>query len=251
MFLQAPPFFHQPIAHASSRPGLSRTVQVAAVADVQPGGRMGVHGMVVFGSPSTGLYMSHIPMFHKPHDMQAIFSVSFPGTDDFRDGLYTFQPQKFSLDDVLLGHLTTVRGTLYRGSFEGDGQPMRDVTVKVERVLGYTQLDMDSPPAPDLEYQVVGGGTRGRDAYLFHPISKPPDFDQIVRLDLSRSNLTAQDLASGVRLIIDGRADRVQDRLVQGTVQATVAGTDRQVTIAVDRVLSTLVGPDFTDGPAK
>lgn len=213
--------------------------------DTRPGGRMGVHGMVVFGSPATGLYMSHIPMFHHPHDVQAFFKVSFPGADVFEDGTYTFQPERFALDDVIDGRLDTFKGTLFRGSFEGDGKPMRDVTVKVERVIDAAALRHDTPVPSTLEYRVIG---TPQDAYVIHPITGAPDFDHLVRLDLSHSTLTAQDIAAGVRLVLP-RPDKVEERITSGAVEATVKGTDRKVTIAVDRVLSTLVGPDFTDGP--
>lgn len=241
-------FFQASVRVESAPRCIAHAPVVASVGDVHPGGRVGVHGMVVFGGADSGLYMSHIPMFHPPHDMQATFRVSLdpPTSQGFRDGLYTFQPERFSLDDLLLGNLTTMKGTLYRGSFEGDGIPLHDVSVKVERVLGYHTLTADSPAVPDLEYQVMG---TSRDAYLFHPIAQAPDFDHIVRLDLSHSTLTAKDIADGVRLVIAGRRNNVDDRLRTGAVQATVQGTDRVVQIGVARTLSILVGPDFTDGP--
>jgi hypothetical protein len=184
----------------------------------KPGGRMGVHGMVVFGSPSSGLYMSHIPMYMAPHDVQAYLKVTFPTTRSFQDGLYTFEPKRFSLDDLLLGRRNRMDGTLYQGSFEGNGKPLGSVTVKVETVLSANQLKSDTPLTPDLEYRVVG---TPQDAYLFHPLSKAPDFDQIVRLDLSKSTLSADDLEKGVTLVFPG-ADAVAQRLAPGVVQATV-----------------------------
>ncbi len=136
------------MAHGHTHPVES----MGAVADARPGGRVSVHGMVVFGSPSTGIYMSHIPMFHRPHDVQAIFKVTLPGDLAFQDGLYTFQPEPFSLDDVLLGRLDTMQGTLFRGSFEGDGKPLTAIDVKVERLLpGAQALKHDAPAVPGLE----------------------------------------------------------------------------------------------------
>jgi hypothetical protein len=208
----------------------------------QPGGRVSVHGMIVFGSPESGVYLSHIPMFHPPHDIQAIFRVSLPGTRSFQDGLYTFQPERFSLDDLIAGRLSTIKGTLYSGSFEGDGQSLEDMTIHIDRVLEAVQLYNDAPQAPALEYTVIG---TPQDAYLIHSIGKPPSFDQIVRLDLSQSTLTAADIQGSVHLVLSDRSDDVANHLAEGSIEANVAGTDRSVTVTVSKVLSILVGPMF------
>ena len=41
--------------------------------DFPAGQRVGTHGMIVFGDKQGGVFMSHIPMFHRPHDVQPIF----------------------------------------------------------------------------------------------------------------------------------------------------------------------------------
>lgn len=191
-------------------------------ADCRPGGRVGVHGMVVFGSPDSGVYMSHIPMYHAPHDMQAYFDISLPGTRKFQDGLYTFEPKKFSLDDLLSGQLNTIEGTLYQGNFEAGGKPLQDLTVRVNNVMEAKQLREDTPPEPVLEYEVLGNP---KDAYLIHPISKAPNFDQIARIDLSKSTLTEADIKAGVHIVLPGKSDDVANRLSEGTVNAKVEGT--------------------------
>ncbi|MCT8988416.1 hypothetical protein [Shewanella phaeophyticola] len=38
--------------------------------------KMGLHGMLLFGS-QYGLFASHLPMFHQPHNAQVVFKLSF------------------------------------------------------------------------------------------------------------------------------------------------------------------------------
>src|SRR5262249_30088456 len=73
-------------------------------------GRVGSHGMVAFGTPGEA-YVSHIPMFGPPHDVQAVVAGSFaaaPGGTlpaTLSDRLYTFVPDKMSLDAFRSGSL--------------------------------------------------------------------------------------------------------------------------------------------------
>ena len=93
-----------------------------------PGGHMGVHGMVMFGKN----YLSHIPMFHEPHDYQIIMDVHLDHPqigpeDNFGQSLHTFVPDKFSLGDLLNGKLEKIQGTVYEGNFEDGGKPVLGV----------------------------------------------------------------------------------------------------------------------------
>ncbi len=44
-----------------------------------PQEKPGFHGMVLVGQRRA--YLSHLPMFHSPHDYQAVFEVSLGPTD--------------------------------------------------------------------------------------------------------------------------------------------------------------------------
>src|SRR5262245_20487936 len=71
-------------------------------------GRVGSHGMVAFGKDANDVYLSHIPMFQAPHDVQLVAHGSFVGTGLPRtlgDRLYTFVPARMSLDALRLGSL--------------------------------------------------------------------------------------------------------------------------------------------------
>jgi hypothetical protein len=75
-------------------------VSGGAAADVT----YGEHGMALFGGKE-GLYASHLPMFHAPHDYQVILvHVADPATDaalrkrlDGKTALWTIAPEKFEL----------------------------------------------------------------------------------------------------------------------------------------------------------
>ncbi|MGE3974950.1 MAG: hypothetical protein AB7F59_10530 [Bdellovibrionales bacterium] len=53
---------------------LAMTLSLSMTAQADP---PSTHGMVVFGKNAT--YVSHLPMFHAPHDYQLVMKVSFSG----------------------------------------------------------------------------------------------------------------------------------------------------------------------------
>jgi hypothetical protein len=55
----------------------------------------------------------------------------------------------------------------------------------------------------------------GRDAELFlaHRISEPPDFDQILSVELAGSPLDEEDMKTGVEVVLPGRANTAKERL--------------------------------------
>ena len=140
-----------------------------------PGGRMGIHGMVLFGK--THHYLEHIPMFSPPHDVQAIFRVS--GIDgDYSTGTFTVEPaQKFSLDDLLQRRLQEFTGTIYRGNFEDGGQKLHEnVRITVDEVLLARDLPGSEPP-PGKESFVIG---EPGDTYVSAIITKARGVQKIV-----------------------------------------------------------------------
>jgi hypothetical protein len=202
--------------------------------------RMGSHGMVLFGRGGA-LYASHIPMFHPPHDVQLLLQVELSGKDvpgDFAKGLYTLDPQRFDLSELMAGRLHEFHAALYRGSFEGGGKVLaRDVTVRVRRVLHAAALRADAPALPHLRYLVVG---EGREGYLVHALGRAPDFDQVLRVKFEKP------LPAGVHVLeLPARANTADTRLTCGAVpSATLDGAPTHLDVAQE--LSFLRGPDFT-----
>ena len=200
--------------------------------------RMGTHGMVLFGHGGQ-LYASHIPMFHPPHDVQLLLQVALAGeARDFGDGLYTLEPERFDLSQLMAGGLKQFRATLYAGNFEGGGKALKKgVVVKVERVLHVAPLKADAPALPHLRYLVVGAG---KDAYLVHALGRAPDFDQVLRASFTKP------LPEGVHVLeVPGRANTPEARLAKGAVRdALLDGAPARFHVAQE--LSYLKGPEFT-----
>src|SRR4030095_4450266 len=99
-----------------------------------PDPTMGGHGMLVFGE--NVLYMSHLPMFMRPHNFQVLLEVDFD--EDVRrllvddreatgGGMYTWDPREFTIAELRpAGHGPASEpwvGNLVRGHFERGGQP--------------------------------------------------------------------------------------------------------------------------------
>ena len=151
----------------------------------------GVHGMVLFGGKQ-GLYASHLPMFHAPHDYQVLLQVRLadPALDarlrqqlDGHTALWTLEPERFELARLLPAApqpLRQFRATLVRGHFEHDGKAEAGygaAAIIVERVLLMRQLSPAPAANASARYVQVGDGTQ---RFLVKRIDSRPDFEHIV-----------------------------------------------------------------------
>jgi len=216
-----------------------------------PGGHVGVHGMVMFGKN----YLSHIPMFHEPHDYQIIMDVHLEhpqiGPDaNFGESLHTFVPDKFSLGDLLNGKLDKIQGTVFEGNFEDGGKPVLEgVTARIDEVLHSHHLADNQAAPAGLEYLLYGDR---QDAYLVHPIAGgTAGFDQILHVGLGQAQISEEELAQGVLVRLPGRPNEVGARLKDGEsgVSAVEASDGDALELSVKKELSCLVGPHFMHGP--
>lgn len=105
--------------------------------DFRPKGRVGTHGMLVFGSEGK-IYASHIPMLMAMHNVHVVFEVALfdehgaPYAADFTHTLHSIRPQRMSLDDVILGDKPSFAASLYQGNFEAtDAVHLGAVSVQV------------------------------------------------------------------------------------------------------------------------
>jgi hypothetical protein len=225
-------------------PTLLLSLLLSADPTPPPAGRPGVHGMVLFGA-GEHLYLSHIPMFHRPHDMQLLLSVGLehaqlkPG-HAFDDTGYTFEPERFDLDALVSGTLQTFTGTVYRGNFEGGGTPLfRDVRVRVRAVVYSARLNTAGPKAAELGYLAVGTPER---LYLVHRISAAPGFDQIL---VARATGKQTVPGRGEPLTLP-RADEEARRLRPGESAKARTARGGELPLEAVRELSLLRGPQFT-----
>jgi hypothetical protein len=152
-----------------------------------------VHGMLFFGGQK--LYVSHLPMYHAPHDYQAIAQVSIgpeaqaayladqkahPGQK-----LYTLAPEKFVLPEKMQAG-KKFHGVLFRGHFEKDGVAIEEVTVRLEKVILFQKLDPNA--TVPTTYQAIAFGSFG-EVFLAHLIGGEPNFDQILPVSLKSSEM--------------------------------------------------------------
>nr|WP_229225077.1 hypothetical protein [Duganella violaceicalia] len=149
----------------------------------------GEHGMALFGGKE-GLYASHLPMFHAPHDYQVILQVHLadPATDaalrrrlDGKTALWTIAPEKFELSRLAPASAAPLRqfkADLVLGHFEQGGKTQfAAANVVVDKVLMYRQLSPAQKASADASYVQIGGG---KQRYLVKRIDSRPDYDHIV-----------------------------------------------------------------------
>lgn len=142
-----------------------------------------VHGMLLFGKNAN--YISHLPMFHSPHDYQFIASVDLiekkSGTTLKRyeriknaEKIFTISPKPMDLSKVLRGEITSFEVTIYDGHFERGGTPIGPAMVKVKRILIGEKIAKDKGPSSDFLSFGQGG-----EYYLAHVITGQPTYDAI------------------------------------------------------------------------
>jgi len=144
---------------------------------------MAVHGMFVFGERDT--YLSHLPMFHAPHDYQVILKVSFQSShtnhiyqrlNHTTDSTFTLVPQPMDLTEVIAGTKTSFTADLYDGHFERGGKKLGSLVVDIEKIIVAAKLDADRVHPEDTRF--IAFGERG-EYFVAHLIDGKPSFDFI------------------------------------------------------------------------
>jgi hypothetical protein len=215
----------------------------------------GVHGMVLLGHDPAYLY--HLPMFMPPHNYQVLLAATpddevARGLRDLElevgpDTFVTIVPRPFAITDLRPEDpdqppLTEFTADVVRGHFERGGQTMWEgATFTVTELFSFEELPT-SPDGvtrhPELEYQLFGDADRT--LYLAHSLTGPPDFDQLLAVDVEGAgHLTATELERQMQpsLTVTGRADGVDQRLRVGETVAGVTSAgqhfvhDVQVTV--------------------
>ncbi len=165
------------------------TAPTAAKSDASSG--FGAHGMAVFGGEE-GLYASHLPMFHRPHDVQLVFRFHLAdATADAalrsnltaKPALWTLDPTKFDLYRFAPKHsqpLTQFAARFVEGHFERGGKERFDnQVVVVDEVILYQTLDFTLRAESPGRYLKIG---KGAEQFLIKRIDRRPDFDIIAAL---------------------------------------------------------------------
>lgn len=187
------------------------------------------HGQLMLG-PSI-LY--HLPVFmtdpwSHPHNFQVALEVALP--PDARaaieadqaahpNSIYTAVPPVFAQTSLVIdvpGHpRKDAFGELvvFRNHFERPSRvAIAQARAEIMRVLHFRELAPDLPKPPELAYAVFGDSD---DLFLAHLLSAPPDFDQVLKIELDSAPADV-DMATRFSLSFATRSNKVEDRLKVG-----------------------------------
>ena len=162
---------------------------------------MGVHGMVLMSKSST-IFASHLPMYHKPHNVQLVYKLEvkdFNLVQVVRDNeLVTVKPKPFNLQRLMRGEKVTVNAELYIGHFERDGMKVYDnITLVFDKQLYMRELSDIKPSSNEQEYDVISYNSKADRLYI-HRLQQAPSFDHIIHIDRTAGCLDKFNTSSAV-----------------------------------------------------
>jgi hypothetical protein len=185
---------------------------VLAHAQKTPETAMGTHGMAIFGGRE-GLYASHLPMFHAPHDTQVVFRFHLLNTANDTSlrtslannpTLWTLDPEPFDLLRLQPKHsqpLQQFSARIVEGHFERDGkEKFSKQTVIVDAVLYFHRLSPAEKKSTAARYHLIG---KNQEWFLFKEIDRRPDFDLIMALSRDNTHPQTTCLSSSFPAIIN------------------------------------------------
>jgi hypothetical protein len=231
--------------HPTPAPGDGDT----AISD-PPGG----HGMAVIGTDT--VFFSHLPMFMSPHNYQVILegrlapdaaAVYREDREAHAGELYTFNPVPFVLPDLFAradgqpARRRSFEGTLFRNHFEeppAHPEPRVEIAdavpVEVVTVVHSHKFDPNAVSPERAQYLLFG---RGRELFAAHVVSNPPDFDQLLSVEIEGRDFTDDDLQGGsVMLTVPDRANEFAERLKAGQ-RVTCIAADGEIQLTVNAEL--------------
>ncbi len=150
------------------------------------------HGMLLFGSEK--IYVSHLPMFHSPHDYQIILELELSKADKQKYisdknknpnyTTYTIEPEKFILPDMVKNP-KPFKVNLYRGHFERGGvEILKNITVKIVQVISFKKFNPEEMRSKTTNFILFGNE---KEQFLAHEITNKPDFEQIIEVKTNMS----------------------------------------------------------------
>jgi hypothetical protein len=161
------------------------------------GDRPATHGMLIVGSKH--IYLSHLPMFHGPHNYQVIVEVDLgqAGNGVYLEDrkshpsekIYTLQPQEQFVLPAMIQNPRTFPAKIYRGHFERGGTPIAEsVPVKITNVIYFKKFENDAHKPAGLDYILFGSS---REQFMAHLITAKPDFDQVLGVEVDNDQTKA------------------------------------------------------------
>lgn len=175
--------------------------QAAEHSHMSSGDAPAVHGMLMFGQ--TEVFLSHLPMFHSPHDYQVLLKIKIDADSlaKYKNSLkkfpqekvYTLVPQVFVLPDMI-NHPVAFKAQIFRGHFERGGSVIADsVSVEIAKVLHFRKYDPAAQKPAQAKFLLFGNSS---EQYLAHYIEAKPDYDLIAQIQpLDSLNESSQEVA--------------------------------------------------------
>ena len=153
---------------------------------------MGSHGMVLVSHSST-IYASHLPLYHKPHDVQLLYKLENKDLallQMVRDGdLITIKPQPFNLQRLMRGEKMIITADVYSGHFEREGMLVyQNMPLNFSKQLYVRELKEIKKSSTKQEYDVISL-SKNYKIYI-HKIQQAPSFDHLLHVDLESSCLS-------------------------------------------------------------
>lgn len=191
-----------------------------------------VHGMLMFGEKK--IFFSHLPMFHSPHDYQAIFSVKL--NDEAKalylsdkkthpeEKVYTFVPEVMVLPEAVL-NTKTFKGEIYRGHFERGGTSIaKGIQVSVEDVIVFKKFAPKAIKPSQSSYLLFG---KSGEYWMAHDIVAKPDFDHILAVNLQDESVLQQPLmllsienSDNLKPLVEGKSFSAKSGAVNVNLQS-------------------------------
>jgi hypothetical protein len=217
------------------------TAIVAGLLGFKLGGATGPHKHMLVDEPNTHnmlivgqetVFLSHLPMFiapqfNSPHRYQVILEAAFSKAgaspqavyaNDRKKNpatkIYTLNPDDFILPNlVAAAPLSSFNAQVFRGHFEKPGRKLllSDVNVNVKNIVHFREFDPQAAKPTQLEYILFG---KGKELFLAHFITRPPDFDQVLSVTSADHTFTDQELGKGMKVVF-ARPNAIAQRLTE------------------------------------
>ena len=214
------------------------------------GDRVGGHGMALFGHRN--YYLSHIPVFSRPHNEQLAMKVELTDRDgqlidhDFGTEGYSLSPDThISLDDMANAEVTTYTGTIHKGNYEHGGPAVfADVTIRIESVLIARNLPGNNEIDDGVQHYFLLGDEK--EAFLLNYIRLKRGYQQVISLkDSGLSEVPGLSPLKALLVSVKSK-DRLPGQM-ESVFTLERSGTEVPPTfeLSTEKELWCLKGPDF------
>lgn len=192
-----------------------------------------VHGMLLFGHDE--VFLSHLPMFHRPHDYQVILKVDLPAgiqksyLEDRKKNPKEKDIHLWTKELLVLPTLKdkpfALEGSIYRGHFERGGtEILKNVKTGIPKVLEFKKLDAVGTLGTPV-YYLVGSSTK---YFMIHSIVGRPNFYYIAEVTFNGGNPDDKGKTGILTMnFVDEKSDQAMEKAASNRV--TIDSTAKEI----------------------